>query len=163
MIVAEFVDERHPGGRPLKFASVEELENRIQEYFAYCDSRIVKQLTKSGDIVDVNVKRPYTLSGLAVFLDCNRQTLLNYSKDEKFFGTIARAREKCENFAEEQLYEGNDRGAKFCLLNGYGWVDKQEISSTVNATITGQVDLARLSAEELATLETMLAKATETE
>ena len=151
------------GGRPLKFQGVEELERKIREYFADCDSRIVKQLTKSGDIVEVNVKRPYTLSGLAVHLDCSRQTLLNYSRDGQYFDTVARAREKCEHFAEEQLYEGNDRGAKFCLLNGYGWVDKQEITSTVNANITGQVDLARLSVEELDALETMLAKATEPE
>ena len=129
-LMSDFNDEKHPGGRPLLFQSVEELESKIQQYFDDCDARKVKQLTKSGDIVEVNVKRPYTLSGLACYLDCSRQTLLNYAKDDKFFDTVSRARRKCENYAEEQLYEGNDRGAKFCLLNGYGWSDTQKLELT---------------------------------
>ena len=130
--MAEYIEDeaRTGAGRPLKFTSVEELEEKIQQYFDECDSRVVTKVTKQGDIVDVNMPRPYTLSGLACYLDCNRQTLLNYSKQEKFFGTIARAKEKCERFAEEQLYEGNDRGAKFCLLNGYGWSDTQKLELT---------------------------------
>ena len=149
MIMAEFVDERHPGGRPLKFTSVEDLQKRIDEYFAYCDSRMVVKVTKQGDVVDVNVPRPYTLSGLAVYLDCSRQTLLNYARDEKFFDTIARAREKCENFTEEQLFEGNDRGAKFSLTNNFGWSDTQKLELTGADGGPVDVRIAGMSDEEL--------------
>lgn len=149
MIMAEFIDERHPGGRPLKFTSVEELQKRIDEYFEYCDSRVINQVTKQGDVVPVKMPRPYTLSGLACYLDCDRKTLFNYSKDDQFFPVLMRARRRCENFAEEQLYEGNDRGAKFCLLNGYGWADTQKLELTGADGGPVDVRIAGMSDEEL--------------
>jgi len=119
-----------PAGRPLKFTSVEELQGRIDEYFAYCDSRTIEQVTKQGNVVSVNAKRPYTLSGLAFYLGCDRKTLYNYSQDDEYFPTVSRARSRCEVFTEEQLFEGNDRGAKFSLTNNFGWSDTQKLELT---------------------------------
>lgn len=106
-------------GRPLKFKTSEELEKAISEYFEGCE--------KKG--------KPMTMSGLAVALDVNRQTLLNYSKTEEFFGTINKAKTVCERYTEEYLFSGkNVAGAIFNLKNNYQWKDKSE--SDINVTKT---------------------------
>jgi len=53
-------------GRPLKFKTPEELEKRIEEYFKYAKE---------------NNEVP-TVSGLAWYLDTNRQCLLRYQEDD---------------------------------------------------------------------------------
>ncbi len=187
--ITEFEGEKHPG-RPLAFKTVEELEVKCDEYFETCwgevpvltkqgpvmiddeeaEPRIIT--TKSGEEKIVYPKkmlterkqiRPYTLSGLADYLNVDRRTLLNYGRKDEYFPTIARARRKCEMFSEEQLYIGNDRGAKFGLINNYGWVDKTE------QTLTGpnggpiqlsavQFDPTRYTDDELDKLEEFLAR-----
>lgn len=129
------------GGRPLKFKSAEELQKKIDEYFAWCDEREKTVFLKSGEMVKEPWPRPHTISGLANFLDVDRTTIVNYGHKDEFFNTIARARRKCEAWTEEQLFEGNDRGAKFVLINNYdGWKDKNETdlnhSGTVDINVT---------------------------
>ena len=98
-------------GRPLKFKTVEELESQVQAYFDEC----------------VEKKRPLTISGLAVHLDTSRQTLLNYEEKEEFFGTIKRAKDLIENYAEEQLFDNpRTAGIIFNLVNNWGWKNKTE-------------------------------------
>lgn len=121
---------KHAGGRPLLFKSPEELQKRIDEYFAYCDERVRTVTTKSGDVYEEPWPRPKTISGLAVYLDCDRKTIVNYGAKDEFFPTIARARRICEAWTEEQLFEGNDRGTKFSLINNYDWKEKQETALT---------------------------------
>ena len=58
---------KNPVGRPLLFKSVEELEDKIQNYFNYCDEK----------------NKPYTITGLAVFLDTDRITLIRYQEKEQ--------------------------------------------------------------------------------
>jgi hypothetical protein len=125
--MAEVKPAKHPGGRPRLFQSVQELEAKIKAYFNECDEK----------------GRPYTISGLAYHLDIDRRTLLNYAKTDEFFPTISRARERCEGYAEEQLFIGNDRGAKFSLMNNYGWRDKQEAEITVNGDVALVIKRAR--------------------
>src|SRR3989338_10128016 len=95
-------------GRPLKFKTGKELEKAVSSYFTDCE--------KSS--------KPISISGLAVALDINRQTLLNYSKTEEFFGTIKKAKAICEKYTEESLFIGRKiAGAIFNLKNNYGWKD----------------------------------------
>ena len=63
--------------KPLKFKSVEELQEKIDNYFNAMDEQ----------------ERPYTISGLALFLDTSRRTLLNYEKRQEYFHTIKRCGE----------------------------------------------------------------------
>lgn len=102
-------------GRPKIYNSVEELEKDIEEYFKDCDKK----------------KKPYTISGLAYFLDMDRKTLLNYSKNEDFFPTIKKAKLKIESQLEECLYRlGNNSGVIFNLKNNYGWKDNNDEEKT---------------------------------
>jgi hypothetical protein len=98
--------------RPLKFQSVEELQQKIDEYFEMCDEK----------------GKPYTISGLAYYLDTNRQTLLNYEGRDEFFDTITRAKARIEAFVEESLWQPKiATGVMFNLKNNFGWQDKQSL------------------------------------
>ena len=99
--------------RPKLYTSVEQMQKIIEEYFNMCDEK----------------EKPYTMSGLAYALDMDRRSLLNYSKDEKFFPTIKRARERVEQQLEENALTGkaNATFTIFNLKNNYGWQDKTEM------------------------------------
>ena len=140
------------GGRPLCFKTVEELQGKIDAYFTWCDSRTAIKYDKEGNRMEVPYPRPYTISGMAVFLDCDRRTIVNYGHNDKYFPTISRARAKCEGWTEEQLFDGNDRGAKFSLMNNFeGWRDKQELS--IDADITTDNNAADILARTSALLD----------
>lgn len=108
----------HAGGRPLKFKSVEELQNKIDAYFEYCDSN----------------NKPYTVSGLACWLDTDRITLIRYEERDEFSNTIKRAKQKVENQFEERAICGeyNPTMAIFLMKNNFKYEDKvqQEVAVT---------------------------------
>ena len=114
-------------GRPLKYESVEKMQEDIKKYFAECDEE----------------KRPYTVSGLAYALGTNRQTLINYEDKDEFIDTIKTAKAKIERFNEEMLYskEVSTTGVIFNLKNNYNWKDKQEIEAEVNSDVKIKIDL----------------------
>jgi len=107
----------HAGGRPLKFKTPEDLEEMVDGYFTNCDLE----------------KKPYTITGLALWLDTSRETLLDYQERPEFSDTIKRAKGKCENWVEEGalMNKINATAAIFNLKNNYGWKDKieQELSN----------------------------------
>lgn len=99
-------------GRPLKFQSVEELDKRIDEYF--------KSVGFGNDIE--------TITGLAVYLDTSRQTLVDYKEKPEYTDSIKRALAKCEAAIEKRSMLGgiNATMSIFTLKNNYGWKDKTE-------------------------------------
>lgn len=100
--------------RPKLYENKEQVQKIIDDYFALCDEK----------------EKPYTMSGLAYALNMSRQSLINYSKDEEFFDTIKKAREKVEVMLEENLYRlGNNSGIIFNLKNNYGWKDNVEVTN----------------------------------
>ncbi len=106
------------GGRPLKFTDPDDLERRINEYFDHCDNgRITQTVTKRGDLVEHRKRIPYTMEGLAVWLDCSGETIRNYGKSGKFFETISRARDRIhQNWIENGMAEGyNAKIVNLCL------------------------------------------------
>ena len=103
--------EKNPVGRPLKYKSAAEMQKVIDRYFDTCD--------KEG--------RPYTVTGLAMELDLDRRSLVNYSERDEFFLTIKKAKARVERYIEEHMYSANVTGLIFNLKNNFGWVDRQEI------------------------------------
>lgn len=97
----------HAGGRPLKFQSVDELQQKIDEYF------------------DVTTKDEWTWTGLALHLDTTRQTLYAYSDREEFVYPIKKALMKVENGYETDLKKHGRSGTIFALKN-FDWKDKSE-------------------------------------
>jgi hypothetical protein len=102
-----------PAGRPLKFKSPEELQEKIDAYFTECK--------KTGELP--------TITGLALALDTSRQTLVDYEGRGEYFDTIKKAKAYCERIIEEGMLRQklNATAAIFNLKNNYGWRDKQEI------------------------------------
>ena len=84
------------GGRPPLYTDVEELETLIEAYFESPEVKFTHKET--GQVIN----RP-TMSGLAIALDMDRKSLYNYSKKEKFFPTINKARARVEAALEQNL------------------------------------------------------------
>jgi hypothetical protein len=99
-------------GKPLKFATRESLQKRIDEYFEYANAN----------------NKPYSIAKLAVYLECDRQTIYNYDKKEEYFDIIKEARRKCIAMLEEKMLEHGTPGQIFVAKN-YGYTDRQEIVS----------------------------------
>lgn len=129
-------------GRPMKYKDIDQLNELIEEYFNMCDEK----------------ERPYTVSGLALYLDTDRQSLLNWQDEERYFkelseednkrliDTIKKAKQRIENYAEEQLFrKTNVAGIIFNMKNNWNWTDKQEIVNIDN----NKADLSGLTTEEI--------------
>ena len=75
-------------GRPKKYNTSNEMQVKIDNYFQQCDEKEV----------------PYTIEGLCVALDMDRVSVLNYAKDEEFFSTIKKAKQKIsDNLIQQAL------------------------------------------------------------
>lgn len=103
-------------GRPRAFKSVEEVEEKINAYFNYCEEK----------------EKPYTMSGLAYYLEVSRQTLVNYSYEDEYFDTIKKARDRVQMQLEENALsnKANPTFTIFNLKNNFDWKDKIEHSSS---------------------------------
>ena len=103
-------------GRPKAFKSSEEVEEKINAYFNYCEEK----------------EKPYTMSGLAYYLGISRQTLVNYSNQDQFFDTIKKARDRVQMQLEENALsnKANPTFTIFNLKNNFDWKDKIEHSSS---------------------------------
>jgi hypothetical protein len=130
-------------GRPLKFKSASELQQKIDEYFESCHEEIWTQvpvkdgkkiidykwvpvLDRHGNVETRQVK-PFTITGLAVHLDTSRRTLIDYEDKDGYSHTIKKAKDKIESFTEEALFTNkNTAGVIFNMVNNYGWKNKQE-------------------------------------
>lgn len=160
-------------GRPLKFDSVEDLQVRINQYFDDCDKHEdtrkwehdeieIEQQTgkkvctncwqpersKGCMLISGHLKlpRPYTVTGLALWLDTTRRTLLDYEAKAEFSHTVQAAKQRIENYAEEKLYDRSypTRGVIFSLSNNAdGWSERK--TTDVNIGSDGAKELgARL-------------------
>jgi hypothetical protein len=114
---------KHPGGRPLKFNSVEDLKLACDLYFFMCEYE--DELDKEGNAILKKLSEPLTITGLALALKTSRQTLMNYEAREEFFDTIKEAKLRVENYAEKRLFTGKATGPIFALKN-FGWEDTQK-------------------------------------
>lgn len=140
------------GGRPLKFKTPKALETAIQEYFDSCwhvepilDKKGNPVCDKDGNPMERRHRiKPYTVTGLAHFLDTSRQTLLEYQgerpdrvkKDKRYADAITRAKTAIEAFAEESLYTPKiSTGVIFNLANNFGWKDTKHQVHDVDGTL----------------------------
>lgn len=99
------------GGRPPKWETPEQLSDLINKYF------------------DETEQDEYTVTGLCLYLDTNKQTLLNYQAKEEYSHIIDMAKMKVEHAYELSLRKNGRSGDIFALKN-FGWTDKQEIEHT---------------------------------
>lgn len=118
LLVSAFSILKDMKGRKKLFKNKKELEEKVQEFWAYVKEEGVTP----------------TLSRLASICGCDRRTLVNYSHDDQFFPTIQKVKADIESHQEEFLYSGKSvAGAIFSLKNNYQWEDKtqQEVDQTI--------------------------------
>jgi len=106
-------------GRPLKFKSADELQKKIDGYFEWADEN----------------NKPYTITGMAVYLDCDREQICANEARPEFAYTIKKAKARIQAENEEKTMTGkyNTAFMIFSFKNNYGWSDKQDIN--VNAEV----------------------------
>lgn len=115
-----------PGGRPLKYNDPQELQHKIDAYFEYCDNYVV--IDDEGN--EKPAPKPYTVSGLARWLDIDTETLRLYQVREEFLGTVKAAKQRIEEQLEEGLLTKKQvTGHIFNLKNNYGWKDRHDITT----------------------------------
>ena len=95
-------------GRPRKYQSVEEMVNKIELYFQDED------------------EKPFTVTGLALYLDLTKEGFREYSHREEFSVPIKKAKAKIEDHINKMMLknECNPVGAIFNLKNNFGYCDK---------------------------------------
>lgn len=141
---------RNTAGRPPKYNSREEIQEKIDEYFQKCEGKILKDskndpvLDKNGHPVIIGM-RPPTVTGLALALGfTSRQALLNYQAKKEFVDTITRAKARIEQYAEERLFDKDGAaGARFSLANNFaGWKEKQSVEAELKDKTTINIELS---------------------
>lgn len=102
----------------LKYKSEEELSKGIEEYFEDCKKR----------------EKPYTMTGLAVWLGIDRITLIRYGKKDKYATLVKKAKDRVEQQIEENYLDGtfNTTAAIFNLKANYKWDDGNKVEINVN-------------------------------
>ena len=127
-----------PVGQPLKFKSNQELQSKIDDYFNSCFVDSIDEDT--GEKIKKCV-RPLTITGLALALDTNRHTLLEYEEKDEYTHTIKRAKLRIESFAEEQLFTNpRTAGVIFNMVNNWAWQNKQENKSEISGYGGGPIE-----------------------
>lgn len=139
---AEVVKPKHPGGRPLKYKTPEEMQEEIDWYFKTCQEGVISTdefgeviYNKDGSPARVGQKPP-TVTGLALALGFTSRTdLLRYEAKDEFYSTIQKAKMLIEEYAEARLFDRDGvNGAKFSLANNFkGWKEDRSLDITVNA------------------------------
>ena len=65
-------------------------------------------------------KKPFTVAGLAAYLNTSRRVLIDYQEKPKFGEIIDRAKAKIQAYTEERLFDRDGcNGAKFSLINNF--------------------------------------------
>ena len=103
---------KKPMGRPRKYTA-SQAQKLTDEYFQTCQ----------------DTKTPCTITGLALALDTNRQSLCNWTEQPDELGAvIKRAKDRVENYVEELLLSSRNPAGSIFWLKNFGWSDRQELN-----------------------------------
>lgn len=126
---------RSKHGRDKLFATPELLWEAAKEYFEWCDNNpVLKEdyVGKDADRVERQLQRPYTISGLCIYLDASRhwwnEFRANATKD--FLEVITRI----DEIIYSQKFDGAAVGVfnQSIIARDLGLVDKKEVENTGN-------------------------------
>lgn len=157
----QFWKLRSKHGRNKLFASPEMLWDAACEYFSWCDKHPWNKVDFKGAMVEkvkIPTERPYTISGLCLYLDCDRSYFAkfksNLKADDDFFTVITRI----EDVIYTQQFEGATVGAYNgnIIARALGLAEKKEVD--LSGSINDKPDLTKLSVEELKTWKSLIQK-----
>lgn len=153
---------KHPGGRPPKYKTPEELAAKAEGYFKYCDENPIRIYTRKNagasqtadkgrgvkqDEGEMFVERPYTLDGLSLWCDIGNWYQWKSDAPDEFRSIIntleARVRDRQVTGALVKVYDSN----LTARLNGLADVKKHDFDEKNVQTAT-QAIAAILGIEE---------------
>lgn len=120
-----------------KYEDINELTIKIEAYFK---------------IQEAN-KEPFCFTGICNYLNLAKQTFIRYQKEHpntEIRDVLSAAKQRCEEYAEKQLFGRYPTGPIFALKN-YGWKDKVEIEGE-GAFLIKIVDFTKKNNEEAPSL-----------
>lgn len=139
----QFWKLRSRHGRKKLFATPELFWEASCEYFAWIDAHpwtrneVIKGGDLAGQIVKIEIDRPYTLTGLCLYLDCSTEWLRHFEDNNKeskdFMPMITRVRE----IIYTQKFEGAAVGAFSATIisKDLGLVDRQDVTQTTKQNV----------------------------
>jgi hypothetical protein len=153
----QFWKLRNKHGRNKLFESPELLLQSAHEYFDWCDKHTwykqeaVKSGSECGRIIDIPIKRPYSISGLCVYLECGQNYFYQFKKNcsAEFLEAI----ERIENIIETQQFEGAVIGSfnSSIIARKLGLREQTDITSNGETTFKIEVidDNTKMQLEKL--------------
>lgn len=152
---------RSKHGRDKLFTSPELLWTAAEEYFLWCDGNpwlkkeAIKSGERTGDIIDIPAARPYSLSGLCLYLGACEVYWWQFkaAEHEGFEQVIAAV----EQVIETQQFEGAVVGVfnANIISRKLGLVDRQDVAIKATADIS-RSELNTLSVEQLKKIESII-------
>lgn len=136
----QFWKLRSKHGRDRLFDSPELLWEAACEYFDWCDRNPWNKVDYKGrelTKVDLPTQRPYTITGLCLYLDCNKnffdefeEGLTDSKQDKDFSGIITRIRETIYT----QKFEGAAVGAYNAniIARDLGLTEKRDYNQSID-------------------------------
>lgn len=140
-------------GRPPKYKSKEEIEEKIEQYFKECEGEPLldddgeQVVNKYGYPCYVKAPKPPTITGLALALGFStRKSLLEYQGKKEFVNTITRAKSRVEEYAESRLFDRDgSNGAQFSLRNNFkGWNGEKDKPDEIGALLKNMQTMAEI-------------------
>ena len=136
--------EKRGVGHPLKFKSARELEKKGLVYFRECKKR----------------KEQITITGLALALGTNRQTLCNYEENEghpEYVDAIKKLKATVEHAYELSMWKANNPAAGVFALKNMGWTDRTDLDITAKLRPSAYTEEEEAELRELARLRALKA------
>lgn len=131
---SNYYSRREKNGRELTYDSPEKLLAEAINYFKWCDQNpwikrdVIRSGSRTGEIVEVPVPRPYTLEGLCVHIGISVNTFCEYEKDEALSPVTSHLREAIRlNLIEGTITGAYNIGVVSRILE---YANKQEATDT---------------------------------
>ena len=131
----QFWRNRTEHGREKLFATPELLQEAIHQYFNWVDghpwyrNEAVKSGDLAGTIVKIPVARPYTLTGLCIYLGASENWWKEFRKNDNLSKDFLAIITRTEEIIRTQKFEGAAVGAfnANIIARDLGMVDKGEM------------------------------------
>ncbi len=148
----QFWKIRSKHGRDKLFDSASLLWDTACEYFEWCDSnpfmKTEAKVTSNGgdggssvELIEIPVKRPYTMGGLCLYLGCNEAYFRNFKhQDTGKLEDFSQVIDQIQKTVYDQKFTGAASGFfnANIIARDLGLADKKEIDATVDVKkITG--------------------------
>jgi len=148
-------NNRTKAGRPPKLQDINEVEQKINDYFTWCDTHplykpdFIRSGEQAGTIVDVPIQRPYTIEGICLKLSIDRVTFWNIvnkktenaQNDKELFNILTYAHERVRGQQVEgataNIYNSNLVARMNNIKEQTDITSNDETITAINVNISG--------------------------